>query len=67
MHAPEIIKTFFGSIYLVMTTLTIVLVTAMPKVFENIHGATELGTIMITMWFVQVGAGARIMNPEVSI
>ncbi|MCI8710582.1 MAG: DUF819 domain-containing protein [Dorea sp.] len=58
--APEIIKTFFGSIYLVMTTLTIVLVTAMPKVFENIHGATELGTIMITMWFVQVGAGARI-------
>lgn len=60
--APDIIKTFFGSIYLVMTLFTVILVTAFPKVFENIHGATELGTILITMWFVQVGAGARIMD-----
>lgn len=57
---PGLVKTLFGNIYLVMTTITIILVTAFPKVFENIHGATEIGTIMITMWFVQIGAGARI-------
>lgn len=59
-NAPEIVKTLFGSIYLVMTTITIILVTVFPKFFENIHGATEIGTIMITLWFVQIGAGARI-------
>lgn len=59
---PEVVKLLLGNIYLVMTTITIALSTAFPKVFENIHGATELGTIMITMWFVQVGAGAKIMD-----
>lgn len=59
-EAPKLVKTLFGSIYLVMTTITIILVTTFPKFFENINGATEIGTIMITMWFVQIGAGARI-------
>lgn len=59
-NAPEIVKMLFGSIYLVMTTITIFLATAFPRFFENIHGATELGTIMITMWFVQIGAAARL-------
>lgn len=58
--APSIVKTLFGNIYLVMTSLTILLSTVFPRFFENIHGATEIGTIMITMWFVQVGAGARL-------
>lgn len=59
---PEIVKLLFGNIYLVLTSITIILCTIFPKFFENIHGATEIGTLMITMWFVQIGAGAKIID-----
>ena len=32
---PEVVKLLLGNIYLVMTTITIALSTAFPKVFEN--------------------------------
>lgn len=60
--APFIIKQLFGSIYLVMTLVTVILVTAFPKYFEALRGAEELGTYCIMMFFVGIGCAADLVK-----
>ena len=58
---PTILDQLFGSIYLVICTITIILVTLFPKFFRKLEGAEELGTLMIMMYFVSIGGAAERM------
>lgn len=60
--APFIIKQLFGSIYLVMTLVTVILVTVFPKYFESLRGAEELGNYAIMMFFVGIGCAADLVK-----
>ena len=55
LDPPEIIKQMFGSVYLIMSLLTVILVTAFPKFFGSINGTMELGNIGLLMWFCTIG------------
>lgn len=56
----EALVMLFGNKYLIITTLTLVLATALPKQFENISGSQEIGTFLIYMFFVVIGIPASI-------
>ncbi len=58
--APFIVKQLFGSIYLVMTLITVALVTLFPKYFEKLQGAEELGNFAIILFFVGLGCKANL-------
>jgi len=58
--APGIITSIFGQKYLIITTFTVILATAFPKFLGVIRGAQELGTFMIYIFFVVIGAPADI-------
>lgn len=46
--APFIVKQLFGSIYLVMTLITVALVTLFPKYFEKLQGLKNWGTLRLS-------------------
>lgn len=50
----------FGNKYLFITTITMILATAMPSFFEEIRGAQEIGTFLIYIFFVVIGVPASI-------
>lgn len=58
--APDVIKGIFGSKYLILTTLTVIIATAFPKFLGEIRGAQEIGTFMIYIFFVVIGAPADL-------
>ena len=58
--APNIIKQLFGSLYLVMTLITVLGATFLPNYFTSIHGADELGNLMMLIWFVTIGTSCNI-------
>src|SRR5699024_2120323 len=43
----SILRGIIGDNYLMLTTLTLILVTMLPKYFESINGAQEIGTFLI--------------------
>lgn len=49
-----------GNKYLIMTTITMLLATYIPKFFGNIKGSQELGTFLIYIFFVVIGVPASI-------
>lgn len=55
-----ILNQLLGNQYLIMTTLTMILATSLPKVFNNAPGAKELGTFLIYIFFAVIGAPASI-------
>jgi uncharacterized membrane protein len=56
----DTLKMLLGNMFLVIPTITIVLVTTFPKYFNNLAGAEELGTLMIMLFFVALGCAADI-------
>lgn len=56
----SIIRGVIGDDYLMLTTLTLLLVTLVPKYFESINGAQEIGTFLIYIFFVVIGVPASI-------
>lgn len=60
--AGFIVKQLFGSVFLVMTLLTTLLATFLPKIIGNIQGADELGNIMLLMWFTTLGCSADLIQ-----
>src|SRR5699024_9026098 len=56
----SILRGIIGDNYLMLTTLTLLLVTAVPKYFESINGAQEIGTFLIYIFFVVIGVPASI-------
>lgn len=57
---PMIAAQLLGSIYLVITTITLILVTAFPKFFEKLEGAEEIGVFMMMLYLCTIGGGANI-------
>ncbi|MFA7745161.1 DUF819 domain-containing protein [Salinicoccus roseus] len=55
-----ILRAIIGDNYLMLTTLTLLLVTLIPRYFERINGAQEIGTFMIYIFFVVIGVPASI-------
>lgn len=49
-----------GDKYLMLTTITIIVVTLFPKFFESIRGSQEFGTFLIYIFFVVIGVPASI-------
>lgn len=55
-----VLRGVIGDNYLMLTTLTLVLVASFPKYFENIAGSQEFGTFFIYIFFVVIGVPASI-------
>lgn len=55
---PALAKAFLGQKYLIITALTVILATSFPSFFREIHGAREIGTFMIYIFFVVIGVPA---------
>lgn len=60
MKPPFVIKQLFGSIWLVMTTLSVLGATFMPKWFSSLKFGEEFGLILMSLWFVTVGTAANV-------
>ncbi|WP_304340127.1 DUF819 domain-containing protein [Metaclostridioides mangenotii] len=56
----SMINTLFGNQYLIITTITMLLATFIPKFFAEIKGAQEIGTFLIYLFFVVIGVPASI-------
>lgn len=56
----NLLNGILGNRYLIMTTTTMLLATYIPQFFSNIHGAQELGTFLIYIFFVVIGVPASI-------
>lgn len=50
----------FGNIWILMTLITTILATILPKQLGNIRGSDELGSIILLTWFVTIGARADL-------
>lgn len=59
---PTLVRQVGGNIYLILTFITVAAVTLRPKFFENLHGAQEIGTFMLMLFFVTLGTGAKIVD-----
>jgi uncharacterized membrane protein len=57
---PAFLKLLLGQKYLVITALTVILATSFPSFFREIHGAKEIGTFMIYIFFVVIGVPASL-------
>lgn len=55
-----ILRAIIGDNYLMLTTLTLLLVILVPRYFERINGAQEIGTFLIYIFFVVIGVPASI-------
>ncbi|GAA3733057.1 DUF819 family protein [Salinicoccus jeotgali] len=56
----SVLRAVIGDDYLMLTTLTLILVSFIPKYFERINGAQEIGTFLIYIFFVVIGVPASI-------
>lgn len=53
-------NSIFGNMYLIMTTIMLVIATVFSKQLEEINGAEEIGTFLIYIFFVVLGIPASI-------
>lgn len=60
--ASFILNQLLGNKYLIMTTLTMLCATALPRVFNDAPAANEIGTFLIHIFFAVIGAPASIVN-----
>ncbi len=56
----SVLRAVIGDDYLMLTTLTLILISFIPKYFERINGAQEIGTFLIYIFFVVIGVPASI-------
>ncbi|MEX5673150.1 DUF819 family protein [Staphylococcus cohnii species complex 1661] len=57
-----ILVSFFGDFYLLLTTLTLVIVAIWGNFFEKLAGASEIGTFLIYIFFVVIGTPASFVT-----
>ena len=62
LDPPTFIAQSFGSIYLIMTLVTVILATVFSKFFGNIKGAMELGNVGLLAWFFTIGASGNVVE-----
>lgn len=58
--ASGLANSLLGNKYLIITTLTMALATALPNFFGNIRGSQEIGTFLIYLFFMVIGVPASI-------
>lgn len=56
----SVLRGIIGDDYLMLTTITLLLVSLIPKYFGSINGAQEIGTFLIYIFFVVIGVPASI-------
>ncbi|WP_313798580.1 DUF819 family protein [Cytobacillus sp.] len=56
----NLLKGLIGDKYLVLTTLTFLVLALFPKYFASINGSQEMGTFLIYLFFVVIGIPASI-------
>lgn len=59
-HFMAILNSLFGNMYLVLTTLTMILATIFSEFFKKINGAQEMGIYLMALFMVVIGAPASI-------
>lgn len=57
-----VLNQVLGNKYLIMTTITMICATSMPKVFGEAPGANEIGTFLIYIFFAVIGAPASLVK-----
>lgn len=57
---PVALRAILGSKYFVVTTMTVMLVTLFPQYFANCRGSQEIGTFLIYIFLVVIGAPASV-------
>ena len=62
LNPPFIIKQLFGSIWLVMTTLSCLGATFLSGWFSSLKFGDEFGMIILTMWYVTIGTTADLVK-----
>lgn len=62
LNPPVVIAQLFGSVYLIMTIVTVALATVFHKFFGNIRGTLELGNIGLLAWFVTIGVSGNLVE-----
>ncbi|WP_017549861.1 DUF819 family protein [Salinicoccus carnicancri] len=55
-----VLRGIIGDDYLMLTTITLLLVSFIPRYFTSINGAQEIGTFLIYIFFVVIGVPASI-------
>ncbi|WP_411842856.1 DUF819 domain-containing protein [Salinicoccus sp. HZC-1] len=55
-----LLRGIIGDNYLMLTTITLLLVSLLPKYFSSINGAQEIGTFLIYIFFVVIGVPASL-------
>lgn len=58
--ALEILVSFITDPYLILTTLTFIVIFLFQKPFQKLNGSQELGTYMVYLFFVVIGIPASI-------
>lgn len=56
----QLLGGLLGDKYLMLTTITVTAVTLMPKFFDSLNGAQEIGTYLIYIFFVVIGVPASL-------
>lgn len=56
----DLLNGLLGNQYLIMTTVTMILATYFHDFFSSIHGAQEIGTFLIYIFFTVIGVPASI-------
>ncbi|PNZ40833.1 DUF819 domain-containing protein [Mammaliicoccus vitulinus] len=56
----EILVSIIGDQFLLLTTLTLIIVAIFSRFFENLNASDELGTFLIYIFFVVIGVPASI-------
>lgn len=56
----KVANSILGNMYLIMTTLMIIVATVFSKQLDSINGAEEIGTFLIYLFFVVLGVPASI-------
>lgn len=56
----NLLNGLFGDHYLLLTTLTFIVLALFPRYFEEIQGSQEIGTYLIHIFFVVIGIPASI-------
>ncbi len=57
----SIVRGIFADQYLMLTTLTVLIVALFPNFFEKINGTREIGTFLIYLFFVVIGVPASLV------
>ena len=55
-----VIRQVFGSIWILMTIITVIAATVFPKFLGNLKGALEIGALIMSAWFVTIGTTANL-------